>query len=120
MTQPFEFPSSVEVAPPRVPSLVMAPPMGGNTLVLPVVGPPGPQGPAGSQGPSGPPGGSGFEYTQAVPASTWIIDHGLGRKVHVSLFSVGAVVVFADVVHGSVNQTTISFAGPTAGSVVIS
>lgn len=47
MTQPFEFPSSVEVAPPRVPSLAMAPPMGGNTLVLPVVGPPGPQGPPG-------------------------------------------------------------------------
>lgn len=115
----FSAPGDVYVEPPEVPTLVAAPPVLGG-VVVPVEGPPGPSGPAGPQGPEGPPGGSGFEYTQAVPASTWIIDHNLGRKVHVSLFSVGAVVVFADVVHGSPNQTTITYPVPTTGSAVIS
>jgi hypothetical protein len=47
MTSPFEFPSSVTVAPPAVPQLVMAPPPAPQAIVMPIVGPPGPQGPPG-------------------------------------------------------------------------
>lgn len=80
-----------------------------DVIVVPVVGPQGPPGVAG-----------GFEYTRDVAATNWIIDHNLGRKVHVSIFSDGAEVVHADVNHGSVNQTTISFPAPTTGSAIIS
>jgi len=80
-----------------------------DVIVVPVVGIQGPPGVAG-----------GFEYTQAAPSSTWIIDHNLGRKVHVSIFSDLAELVFADVMHGSINQTTITFPLPITGSAVIS
>jgi hypothetical protein len=61
-----------------------------------------------------------YVYLQAVPAATWIIDHGLSRKVHVTVFDSGEGVVYADVAHGSINQTTVSFPNPVTGSVVIS
>lgn len=80
-----------------------------DVIVVPVVGIQGPPGVAG-----------GFEYLRTVAASTWIIDHNLGRKVHVSIFSDTAELVFADVVHGTINQTSITFASPTTGSAVIS
>lgn len=80
-----------------------------NVIAVPVVGPQGPPGVAG-----------GFEYVRSVAASTWIIDHNLGRKVHVSIFSDTADLVYADVFHGTTNQTTISFPLPTTGSAVIS
>lgn len=80
-----------------------------DVIVVPVVGPQGPPGVAG-----------GFEYTRSVAASNWIIDHNLGRKVHVSIFADDASLVYADVVHGSINQTTISFPVPTTGSAIIS
>lgn len=106
----LEFPATVQVVPLPIP----------ETVIVPVAGPTGPPGPAGPEGPEGTPGGSAYEYTQTVPASTWIIDHNLGRKVHVSIFSTAEFVVFADVFHGSPNQTTITYPTPTAGSVVIS
>jgi hypothetical protein len=80
-----------------------------DVIVVPVVGIQGPPGVAG-----------GFEYLRAVAATTWIIDHNLGRKVHVSIFSDASEVVYADVTHGSINQTSITFAAPTTGSAVIS
>jgi hypothetical protein len=81
---------------------------------------PGPQGPRGPQGPAGTPGGSAFEYTASSPSLSWVLDHDLGRKVHVSVFDDDGNLVFADVEHGSVNQTTITFSVPTTGSAVIS
>lgn len=81
---------------------------------------PGPQGPAGPQGSPGAPGGSAFEHTQSVASTSWVLDHNLGRKVHVSIFTDDGELVFADVTHGSINQTTITFLTPTTGSAVIS
>lgn len=78
---------------------------------------PGPQGPP---GPAGAAGGSVFTFTQSTPASTWIVDHNLGRKVQVTIFDASGNVVYSDVAHGSVNQATITFASPVAGSAVIS
>jgi hypothetical protein len=87
------------------------------------VGPEGPQGETGDTGPVGPPGGTAYVHTQTVPASTWIIDHNLGRRVHVSLSDAVAApfrLVYSDVDHGSLNQTTVTFPTPTAGSAVLS
>lgn len=80
----------------------------------------GPQGIPGPQGLPGTPGGNGFAFTQSSPAATWIIDHNLGRKVHVTVFDPDGVVVYADLQHGSLNQVTVTFAAPFAGSAVVS
>jgi hypothetical protein len=106
--------ASVTVAPPEIPTVTIAPPGPATVTVLPVVGP------RGAQGLPGTPGGNGFAFTQSTPAAAWIIDHNLGRKVHVTVFDLTETVVFADVQHGSLNQVTISFAGPVAGSAVVS
>jgi len=73
---------------------------------------------AGPQGPQGEPGlsGAGFTYTQASPATTWIINHNLGFRPSVEVLSVGGAEIEADVVHVSLNQTRIYFVAPTAGS----
>ncbi len=86
-----------------------------NTIVA--VTAPGPQGPS---GPQGPPGGSAYVHTQTSPAATWIINHNLGRKVHVTLFDPAETVVHADIDHGTINQTTITWASPATGSAVLS
>lgn len=80
-------------------------------------------GPQGVPGPAGPPGGGFYVHTQTAPSASWVIDHNLGRRVHVSLSDATAVPfreVYADVVHGSLNQTSVIFASPVAGSAVLS
>lgn len=89
-----------------------------NTIVT--VTAPGPQGPP---GPAGPPGGGYYVHTQTAPSASWIIDHNLGRRVHVALSDATAAPfrnVYADVVHGTLNQTSITFPTPVTGSAVIS
>jgi hypothetical protein len=81
-----------------------------------LVGPVGPPGPRGLPGAAGD-GLSYFEHDQTAPASTWIINHGLGfyREPTVILDSQPNRPVWADVVHGTVNQTTITFPSPETG-----
>lgn len=73
------------------------------------------------QGPAGPPGPAGaaqaFVYTQSSPASTWTVNHNLGAKPTVTVFTVGGVELEANVVHLSVNQLQVLLAAPMAGSV---
>lgn len=75
----------------------------------------------GPQGPIGPQGipGTVDDYTQAFAsaASTWTVNHNLGREPAIQVLSVGGVELVADVVHVSNNQAQISFAAPTAGRV---
>lgn len=68
-------------------------------------------------GPPGPPGSSfeAFVHVQSSPLATWVIDHGLGAYPAVTLI-VDGVEVEADVVYGSLNQTSIIFPAPTAGT----
>lgn len=87
--------------------------------LVPVRGTKGDQGDPGEQGIPGTQGNS-YEYLRPSPASVWIIDHMLGRKVHVSIFDPAGLVVHADVEHGTINQTTITYVAPFAGSAVIS
>lgn len=83
------------------------------TILIEQAGPIGPIGPAG-------PAGDSFDYVQSTPAATWIIYHNLNRRVHVTIFDVFGIVIYADIEHGSTNQTTITFSAPELGSAVIS
>lgn len=80
-----------------------------NPRVLLIEGPAGPAGAAGSSAAS-------HIHTQGSAATTWTINHNLGFKPHVSLFSVGGVEFEADVTHTSDNQSVVSLAVATAGS----
>lgn len=111
---PIILDGEVRVAPPALPTVRVAPPAPSGVVVLPVAGPSGPPGAPGT------PGGSAFVHTQSTPAATWIVTHNLARKVHVSIFNLDEQVVFADVEHGSLNVTTITFPVPVAGSAVFS
>lgn len=57
-----------------------------------------------------------FVHTQASAASSWTVNHNLGFRPAVEVFSVGGAEIEAEVLHTSVNQTVISFTTPTAGS----
>ena len=69
-----------------------------------------------TEGPQGPAGGIlGYLHTQASPASTWTINHNLGLKPVVALYSVGGVEFDAQVTHVSDNQCVVSLATAVAG-----
>lgn len=65
------------------------------------------------------PAATGFDFTQSVAASPWVINHNLGRRVDVEVFSVGGLRMLADVQHVSANQAQIIFSQPTAGYAYI-
>lgn len=78
---------------------------------------PGPQGPP---GPPGPAGGATYVYDRAgVPAATWTIAHGLGRRVHVTVAGDDGREVEADVDNPDLNTTVITFATPFSGTALI-
>jgi hypothetical protein len=64
----------------------------------------------------GPPGTvASYTHVQSKPESIWIINHNLGYKPDVTLYSDGGVVMYADIVHTSINQTQVIFNLPTTG-----
>lgn len=72
----------------------------------------------GIQGPPGPPG-SYYFHVQSTPSSAWVVDHNLGRPVHVTVFVPAGVEADTDVVHNTVNQVAITFATPQTGTALI-
>lgn len=105
---------------PIAPDVVQAPPSGVDLLVLPVAGPPGPPGPPGLPGGAG---GGYYVHVQTAPSASWVIDHNLGQRVHVSVFDTITApfrLVYADVEHGSLNQATVTFPYPVVGTAVLS
>lgn len=106
-----ELPGRIVLRSPGSRSLVSGPPASSGLIVVPTPGP---------KGDTGTPGGAYFAFAQTTPASTWIIDHNLNKKVHISLFDDLGRLVYADVEHGSPNQATITFPSPTTGSGVAS
>lgn len=81
---------------------------------------PGPPGPAGAPGPMGPTGGEHFIYSRnGIAAASWPIEHGLGRRVHVTVLSDSGEEVEADVQHSDLNNLTVSFSAPFSGVAVI-
>lgn len=85
---------------------------------------PGPQGIPGMQGPPGnpgAPGGSRFTHVQAVAASVWSITHNLGYTPHTTVRIAGEdVSAGSDIFHIDLNNMTISFSTPLAGTVDLS
>lgn len=71
----------------------------------------------GATGPAGADGSAAasFEFPQVSPASTWTINHNLGFRPTVGVFSAGGMEVEADVLHTTLNQTVITFNAPFAG-----
>lgn len=66
---------------------------------------PGPQGPAGAF----------YLYTQATPATTWIINHNLGYRPAVELLDAGSQEIDGEIAHPSANQTVVTLNPATAG-----
>lgn len=68
-------------------------------------------------GTQGPPGasGAGFVFTQASPATEWVINHNLGFRPSVEIIDTGGNEVDAQVLHVSVNQARVYFNTATAG-----
>ena len=61
-------------------------------------------------------GVTAYEHTQSAAATLWTINHNLGRKPIIALFSVGGVEIVADIVHASLNQAQVNFNVATAGT----
>lgn len=76
---------------------------------------PGPQGPPGPAG-----GGGGTRFEQAFTnATVVVVNHMLGYEPHVTV-EVNGEAVDADIVYGSLNQVTVTFAAPHSGKVICS
>lgn len=72
------------------------------------------QGPAGASGASVPP----FQFLS--PQDTWVINHNIGRRPLVGVFSVGGVEMWAEILHVSLNQVIVYFDSPVAGYAICS
>ncbi len=90
-------------------------------LEVPEQGPAGPQGLQGIQGDPGPPGLSGASYVhaQSVPASGWVINHGLGRYPSVTVVDSAGSTVVGNVEYVSANQVVVHFNGAFGGSAYL-
>lgn len=78
----------------------------------------------GPQGPPGPPGAAGGSvsvYNQTTPLATWVVNHNLGRYPGgVTILDSQGNVEIADIVYGSLNTFTVTFATPQTGSAIYS
>lgn len=70
----------------------------------------------GERGPAG--FGDSYSNDFGAPALSWVVNHNLGRYPVLKILSAGNVEIEAEVVHASVNQAVIYFAGPQAGRVL--
>lgn len=75
------------------------------------------KGDPGEQGDPGPPGpaGASYQHYQAAPLYAWTVNHNLGFRPQVEVFTVGWVEIEAQVVNTSDNQTVIYFNVAQAG-----
>lgn len=71
----------------------------------------------GLQGPRGPDGvAESYTHVQNVPSAAWTVNHNLGGRPVVAIFSVGGEEVDAQVIHVNNNQLMIYFSSAFAGS----
>lgn len=76
----------------------------------------------GPQGPIGPAGGDVIVYDRnGIPANPWVINHGLGRPVHVTVLLDSGEQVWPGVVNDAPNYniTTINWGVPTSGKALV-
>lgn len=88
----------------------------GQSGLVSLVGAPGPRGPAGTGGGSG--SEAYYRHDQATPASTWTINHNLGLRPAIQLFSTGGREALAEVIHASDNQALVYFDDPFSGYAI--
>lgn len=74
---------------------------------------------AGQRGAPGASAGA-YQHNQPSATDTWIINHNLGYRPVVGLFTVGGVLMLANVQHIDTNQARAFFDGPVAGYAVCS
>jgi hypothetical protein len=68
-------------------------------------------------GPVGPPGaGAGYNFAQTATSAVWTINHNLGYKPSVQVFTVGGLEMLAEVQHNSINQVIVTFNTAVAGT----
>jgi hypothetical protein len=60
-----------------------------------------------------------YTHTQGSASASWTITHNLGRKVQVTLFTVGGVEMLGDITHTSTNVATVTFVSAVAGSALV-
>lgn len=56
-----------------------------------------------------------YTHNQTTPATTWTVNHNLGRYPSIQTLTVGQVEFDADIAHTSINQAIITLAIATAG-----
>lgn len=61
-------------------------------------------------------GGTVFDFTQSSPATTWTINHNLGRNPDVSVRNVGGSIILVEILHITVNMCQVYFIAATAGT----
>lgn len=82
-------------------------------------GPPGEQGEEGPQGEQGPPGADqNYVHVQGVAATTWIVNHNLGKYPAVIVIDSSNRQVYGSIEHNSINQATIGFAAAFSGKAI--
>lgn len=75
-----------------------------------------------AQGPQGPAGADGdkhYAHTQAVPAATWVIDHGLNKRPSVTVTDSAGSIVIGEVDYDTADQLTLYFSSAFAGTAYL-
>lgn len=57
-----------------------------------------------------------YTHTQGSASATWVVNHNLGYRPTVVVFSAGGIEVEATIIHISLNQTQISFNTAVTGT----
>jgi hypothetical protein len=81
-------------------------------------GPPGPPGPKGDKGEPGKNGTAtdlNYRHVQAVPSTTWIVEHNLNKFPAVTIVDSAGDEVEGHVRHDSLNQATLMFSATFSG-----
>lgn len=87
------------------------------------VGPRGQKGDDGDPGPPGPPGPAGdgtFEHEQLTPDTSWVINHNLGFRPNIDVFTDTGVPIDAVIIHHTLNQAEVQLLTPRIGRAVCS
>jgi hypothetical protein len=101
---------SVQVLDPSTQVVVEVP-----TIEVVSVGQQGPSGPLGPVGPRGVPGGGVYTFEQNIPSAVWVIVHGFGTILPVTVLDSSGQTVEGDVEYPDENTAIVTFSAPFAG-----
>lgn len=65
-------------------------------------------------------GGDYLNFNQPTASAAWTINHNFGKKPNVSVYTVGGLEVWAEILHLSDNALQIAFDQPMAGFAILS